>query len=80
MKTCSWLHSINKKFTTKQKTLFDILELTNLLEGDLIRIYSQILDRIGQVLKASADFKVRNKMLNCKDIVKKVLEGIYDVD
>ena len=64
----------------QQKTLFDILELTNLLEGDLIRIYSQILDRIGQVLKASADFKVRNKMLNCKDIVKKVLEGIYDVD
>jgi superfamily II RNA helicase len=59
------------------KTFFDVLEMTNLLEGDLIRIYGQILDRLGQIKKASTDYVLLNKIANCKGIVDKALEGIY---
>jgi len=59
------------------KTFFDVLELTNLLEGDLIRIYAQILDRIGQIKKASPSYELRTKLENCKGILEKALEGIY---
>jgi superfamily II RNA helicase len=59
------------------KTFFDTLELTNLLEGDLIRLYAQIIDRIGQIKKARVDSVLENKLLNCKGILDKALEGIY---
>ncbi len=59
------------------KSFFEALKYTNFLEGDLIRIYTQIIDRIGQVRKASTDFKVLNKINNCKGIMDKALEGIY---
>ncbi len=59
------------------KTFFDVLLLSNLLEGDLIRIYAQILDRCGQIKKASTDFRLLNKIDNCQGIVKRALEGIY---
>jgi superfamily II RNA helicase len=59
------------------KSFFDVLELTNLLEGDLIRIYAQILDRIGQVRKANLYSELNSKLENCRGIVDKLLEGIY---
>ncbi len=61
------------------KTFFDLLGLTNLLEGDLIRLFAQILDRVGQVKKATNDQNLIRKMLNCKGIVERMLEGIYVV-
>ncbi len=62
------------------KTFFDVLETINLLEGDLIRIYLQILDRLGQIKKATTDYKLLNKITNCQSIIQKVLEGIYLID
>ncbi len=59
------------------QSFFDVLQETNLLEGDLIRFFSQILDRIGQIRKASTNFKLLKKMDNCQGIVQKTLEGIY---
>ncbi len=59
------------------KNFFDILKNTNLLEGDLIRIMTQILDRLGQVKKATSDYTLRNKIVNCKGVIEKALEGIY---
>ena len=59
------------------QTFFDVMKFTNLLEGDLIRIYVKILDRLGQIRKASTDYKLLNKIENCKGIVEKSLEGIY---
>jgi len=61
------------------KTFFDLLGMTNLLEGDLIRIFAQILDRVGQIKKATTDQGLIRKMLNCKGIVERMLEGIYVV-
>ncbi len=61
------------------KSFFDLLSLTNLLEGDLIRIFSQILDRIGQIKKASTDHELLQKMENCQGVMERSLEGIYVV-
>ncbi len=61
------------------KTFFEVLELTNLLEGDLIRLYLQVLDRLGQIRKASTDHKLLAKVENCEGIVHKILEGIYEI-
>jgi len=59
------------------ESFFKVLEQTNLQEGDLIRFFLQILDRLGQIKKATSDFRVKNKIVNCEGIVKKALEGIY---
>ncbi|PIN74413.1 hypothetical protein COV20_00095 [Candidatus Woesearchaeota archaeon CG10_big_fil_rev_8_21_14_0_10_45_16] len=59
------------------KTFFDVMQLTNLLEGDLIRIYAQILDRLGQIRKASTNYELLHRIENCQKILEKSLEGIY---
>ncbi len=59
------------------KTFFDLLQNTNLLEGDLIRFFGQIIDRIGQIRKATMDHELITKMENCQGIVTQALEGIY---
>ena len=59
------------------KSFFEVLKNTELLEGDLIRIYAQIMDRIGQILKAQVSYDLRTKLENCQGIIKKALEGIY---
>ncbi len=59
------------------KNFFEVVKLTNLLEGDLIRIYSQITDRIGQVRKGTVDYRILSKIENCKGVIDKALEGIY---
>ena len=56
---------------------FTILNNTNLLEGDLIRFYGQILDRINQLRKASFEHTLTNKMDCVEGILKRALEGIY---
>ncbi|PIZ51011.1 hypothetical protein COY27_05135 [Candidatus Woesearchaeota archaeon CG_4_10_14_0_2_um_filter_33_13] len=59
------------------KSFFDILLLTNLLEGDLIRVYAQILDRVGQIKKATVRSEVITKLNNCQGIIERVLEGLW---
>ncbi|NQV91919.1 DEAD/DEAH box helicase [Candidatus Woesearchaeota archaeon] len=61
----------------QDQDFFDILKYSNLLEGDLIRIYSQVLDRLGQIRKASSDHELLTKVDNCEDVIKQALEGIY---
>ena len=56
---------------------FSVLNETNLLEGDLIRIYLQILDRTGQIKKASTRSEQLLKINNVEGLIKKALEGIY---
>lgn len=54
----------------------DILKNTNLLEGDIIRIFMQVLDRIEQIDKASDDEKLKTKLFHCKNIIKGCFEDI----
>lgn len=74
-----WVRSIPRltaiiKPVMEGKSFLEILKNTNFLEGDLIRIYMQLIDRLEQIDKASSE---RNEVvLNCKDAVKQALEGI----
>jgi len=61
------------------KNFFEILESTQTVEGDLIRFFGQVLDRVGQIRKATTDHRLITKMQNCQGIVEKSLEGIYVV-
>ena len=61
------------------KSIFDILENTNLLEGDLIRFFRQILDRINQIKKATEDERLRQMLRSCQDLIMNCLRDIDSV-
>jgi len=63
----------------KGESFFDVMKNTNLLEGDLIRFFGQVLDRIGQIKKAASDSELELKIDNVKSYVMNALEGIYFV-
>ena len=48
--------------------LFKILENTNLLEGDVIRFFRQIIDRLGQIKSATEDKRLRDMLSNCQKL------------
>ena len=58
----------------------DILDLTNLLEGDIIRLFRRLIDVHKQILKATTDSRLREKIITCmnqidRDIVRVEFEG-----
>jgi superfamily II RNA helicase len=61
------------------KSIFDILENTNLLEGDLIRFFRQILDRINQIKKATKDERLKQMLRSCQDFILNCLRDIDSV-
>ncbi|MFH1174223.1 MAG: DEAD/DEAH box helicase [archaeon] len=60
----------------QQKTFFDLLENTNMAEGDIIRFFNQILDRINQVIRASENSELRQRMRTCFDLMRIMLEKV----
>ena len=50
-------------------SLFKILENTSLLEGDVIRLFRQVIDRLGQVKSATEDKSLRDMLSNCQKLV-----------
>ncbi|MFH1641495.1 MAG: DEAD/DEAH box helicase [Nanoarchaeota archaeon] len=60
-----------------KKTIFDIINNTNLLEGDLIRFFRQILDRISQIKNGTKDFRLELMLRNCKQLI---LDCLMDID
>ena len=59
------------------KTIFDILENTNMLEGDLIRFFRQLLDRINQIKQATKDQSLQQMLKSCQELI---LNCLRDVD
>ena len=51
------------------RSLLKILENTNLLEGDAIRFFRQIADRLGQIKSATEDKSLKDMLSNCKKVV-----------
>ncbi|MGM5482586.1 MAG: DEAD/DEAH box helicase [Nanobdellota archaeon] len=74
-----WVNNIPKmtaiiRPAMENKSFIEILKNTNFLEGDLIRIFMQIIDRLEQIDKAHAE---KNELItSCKEIIKDALEGI----
>ncbi len=58
------------------KTIFDVLDNTNLLEGDVIRFFRQIMDRLGQVKKATKDDALTKMLNTCQEIVSVAMKDI----
>jgi superfamily II RNA helicase len=60
-----------------QKKFIDILKNTNLPEGDMIRLFMRIVDKLEQIDKALFDDpKMTAIVRNCKYLIKSCLEGI----
>jgi len=51
------------------RSLLKILENTNLLEGDVIRFFRQIADRLGQIKSATEDKSLKDMLSNCQKVV-----------
>ncbi|MBT4540183.1 DEAD/DEAH box helicase [Candidatus Woesearchaeota archaeon] len=58
------------------KNVFDVLELTNLSEGDVIRFYRQMLDKIGQIKKSTRDDGLRDILRSCKSVISDAMAEI----
>ena len=51
------------------QNLLKIIENTNLLEGDIIRFFRQVEDKLRQVKSATEDKSLRDMLSNCLKIV-----------
>jgi len=60
----------------QQKTFIDILKNTGMVEGDLMRLLMQMLDRLEQIDRALMDHNKQMIVRNCKHLIRDALEGI----
>jgi len=60
----------------EQKTFTDILKNSTMVEGDLMRLLMQMLDRLEQIDRALYDHELQGMVRNCKHIIKDSLSGI----
>ncbi|MBI2147174.1 DEAD/DEAH box helicase [Candidatus Woesearchaeota archaeon] len=58
------------------KRFVELLPNATLLEGDLIKFFKQIQDRIGQIRKATQDQRLIGMLRECADCIDRCLEGI----
>ena len=58
------------------KDIFNIMKNTNLLEGDVIRFFRQMIDRLAQINNATDDFSLRQRVRNCQELIISSLAGI----
>ncbi|MFH1127685.1 MAG: DEAD/DEAH box helicase [archaeon] len=58
-------------------SIFEIMRNTSLLEGDVIRFFRQIIDRIGQIRNATTDYKLIDMLDKCED---KINRAMGDID
>ena len=49
--------------------LFKILGNVSLLEGDVIRFFRQVIDKLGQIKSATQDKSLRGMLDNCQQLV-----------
>ena len=61
------------------KTIFDIIDNTNLLEGDLIRFFRQILDKLNQIKQSSQDQQLQQMLKSCQGLIINCLRDIDTV-
>ncbi len=83
LKNSEWIDNIENmtaivELIYQQKGFLQILKNTNLLEGDLIRLFMQVLDKLEQIDKALIDKpKMTSMVRNCKYLIKESLKGIH---
>jgi superfamily II RNA helicase len=55
---------------------FDIVDITTLLEGDILRLFGQILDRLRQIRRASMDDDLAQKLDHIADKIRVFLSDV----
>ncbi len=60
-------------------SFFDIIDLTNQSEGDLIRLFSQMLDRLRQVRRASFNMNLNDKLDVLSDKITHFLQDVKEI-
>jgi superfamily II RNA helicase len=58
------------------KKVFDVMDMTNLPEGDIFRFYRQVLDRIGQIKNSTRDGRLKDILKSCKTVISDAMEDI----
>jgi superfamily II RNA helicase len=59
------------------QSIFDILKNTNLLEGDIIRFFRQMIDRMTQIRNATQDRRLIEIMRSLENVI---LHSLQDID
>ena len=57
-------------------TFFDIAKNTTIEEGDLLRFFNQVLDRIGQLRRAADTHALLERLERCESIIRVLLKDI----
>ena len=57
-------------------SIFEIMKNTSFLEGDMIRFFRQMIDRIGQIRNATTDDKLIDALKDCEDRIDGSMGGI----
>ncbi|MBI2130709.1 DEAD/DEAH box helicase [Candidatus Woesearchaeota archaeon] len=52
-----------------KRGIFSVIENTNLLEGDVLRLFRQMTDRFGQIKSATMDDKLRDRISACQKLI-----------
>lgn len=53
------------KAWSENGTFEDLLYLTSYAEGDVIRLFRRIIDMLGQIIRATADYELRQRLQTC---------------
>jgi len=56
------------------ENIFAVIEKTQLPEGDLLRFYRTVLDRVSQIAQATNDAQLSKKMDECTDVIKRCIQ------
>ncbi len=81
LRSAHWIRHMGKMTAIagpimERKRFVDILRNTGMVEGDLMRLLSQVLDKLEQVDRALMDEDRRTTVRNCKHLIRDCLEGI----
>ncbi|RMD58044.1 DEAD/DEAH box helicase [Candidatus Woesearchaeota archaeon] len=61
------------------KSIFDVFDNTNLLEGDVMRFFRQVVDRMGQVRTATQDRQLAERMAGLQDRILGCLSQVEEI-
>ncbi len=82
LKQGEWHKNIEKmtgviQLCYEQKKFITVLKNTNMLEGDLIRLLMQVLDKLEQIDRGHDDYERIATVRNAKQLIRSCLEGIH---
>ncbi|MBI2547850.1 DEAD/DEAH box helicase [Candidatus Woesearchaeota archaeon] len=82
LKKGKWWHQMEQLTALIQpcyehKKFIELLQNTTMPEGDIIRLFMQLLDKLEQIDRASQDETLIAKVRNAKYLIRSCLEGIH---